>query len=38
MVGIVSNQIILTPFESVVKQHTIDKDMFELMELLTSNK
>lgn len=35
MAGIVRNQMILTPFENVVKQHTIDKDMFELMELLT---
>lgn len=35
MVGIIRNQMILTPFENVVKQHTIDKEMFELMELLT---
>lgn len=35
MVGICHNEIILTPFEKVVKQHTIDKGMFELMELLT---
>ena len=35
MVGIIRNEMGLTTFENVVKQHTINKDMFELMELLT---
>lgn len=33
MAGIISNRLQLTPFEKVVKQHEVDKEMMELMEL-----
>jgi 6-phosphofructokinase 1 len=36
MAGIISNRLQLTPFEKVVKQHEVDKEMMELMELFDS--
>ena len=33
MVGILNNQLHLTPFEEVVKQHQVDNDLYELLEL-----
>ncbi len=36
MAGIINNCLQLTPFEKVVKQHEVDKEMMELMELFDS--
>ncbi|GAB2820952.1 ATP-dependent 6-phosphofructokinase [Ferruginibacter profundus] len=36
MAGIINNRLQLTPFEKVVKQHEVDKEMMELMELFDS--
>ncbi|AOW21252.1 MULTISPECIES: ATP-dependent 6-phosphofructokinase [Flavobacteriaceae] len=33
MVGILNNQLHLTPFEEVVKQHQVDNELYELLEL-----
>ncbi len=36
MAGIINNRLQLTPFEKVVKQHEVDKEMMGLMELFDS--
>lgn len=36
MVGVFNNQLHLTPFEEVVKQHQVNKEMQELLELFSS--
>ena len=33
MVGVLNNQLHLTPFEVVVKQHQVDNELYELLEL-----
>ena len=33
MVGILNNQLHLTPFNEVVKQHQVNKELHELLEL-----
>jgi 6-phosphofructokinase 1 len=36
MAGIINNRLQLTPFEKVVKQHEVDKEMMDLVELFDS--